>query len=204
MIIFLDQSIRILRTDNHIIFAPSTRMSRPITVHLCDPHSGTTAIAVRSDDPVSVLLHHVHGSGRTQLFYKDTLIIPAFSFAYFGIDDGSKVSVLHCNEPRRHERPDYFKHNMKKRRQLEAQKAQSSFPALRLLRRLANRELLAEIARLGDVSMHMQEKEGSVHPMSSKNQHPGAVGVSNDFVPNEFVTADARRPSTDALPMLWK
>lgn len=204
MIIFLGQSIRILRTDNHIISTPNAPMSRAITVHLCDPHGGTKAIAVRSDDPVSVLLHHVHGSGTTQLFYKDRLIIPAFSFAYFGIDDGSKVSAVHCHEPRRHNRPDYFKHNMKKRRQLEAQKAQSSFPALRLLRRLANPELLAEIARLGDVSMQMREKEGATLPMSSKNQHPGAVSVANDLVPNEFVTADARRPSTDALPMLWK
>ena len=178
-------------------------MSRTILVNLCDSLFGDQTVAVSSDDPVSVLSGHVHGLGKIRLLYRGSVIIPSFSFAYLGIDDGADVCVVRVNETAtRTKRPDYFKHNMRKKRRLEMERVRSSGPLTGLMKWLAVPGLAAELARIADVAANARETDFPTRVISATSPAAGTVKVTSNFGTN--VSGDVRRPSTDALPIVWK
>lgn len=178
-------------------------MSRTIVVHVIDPVFGKQTVTVRSDDPVSVLCNHIQTKKRfkTQLVYRGSVIIPSFSFAYFGIEDGATVSVVRIKVASRPTHEDYFKHNMRKKIRMQLQQLRDSSPMVRLLIDLWNPEFMAELARLADLRALSWETKRLPVDVSPATPVPGKVTAASDLVTH--VSGEARRPSTEALPMVW-
>ena len=171
-------------------------MSQPITVNLHDPDRGTINVTVQPTDAVNVLARHVAVGGRRLLCYKGSAVMTAFTFQFFGINNGDDIYVVKLKKPAAVRDRDYFNHNVKKKHKMRKMMPLSGtcFSPARV------HGIVKEAARLMDIVANRCEWQ---RPKVFSQREDPLINLLTPAAEPTSIGASLTAPSTEALPMFW-
>lgn len=178
-------------------------MDETITVFIHDGDELPRAITVRVSDSIRVIDETIQEKGQRVFYCNGSIILPAFSFKYFGIKNNDHIFVIHKKEPKY-----ILQSSPKKNLPINTKvKKKTIFKENRIdsyCHPLNKYYLLNEASRIADLTYIQNEKSLMINSCFSSEpeeamQHSKSLGIQQ-----QTLISTSSFPSSEALPHAWR